>query len=101
MTLVIPPAGALVHRLGNIGFRIGDMRIDITAMLVEVCNHFPTVLVAAIFESRAPLISAMVPASIPRVGEIGTKRLPDPLRGLPMMVLANGDFAGYDEQDGQ
>lgn len=75
MTMAITPPGTFIDVVGNIAFRIGDMRLDISAIFAKVRNHFPTIFGAAVIKSRIPLTPAMGPMRVGCLREITAKRL--------------------------
>lgn len=98
VAVVISLSGAFIDSLRDIPLRIGDMRLDITAIAVKVRNHFPTVLGAAVVESSIPLASAVGPVLITSFGKILAKRLSNPLRCSVLMGL--GDYRAARQGEG-
>jgi len=98
--IMIPVAGAVIHRLGNIISCIGDIGIHMTATAIIVRNHFPTVLCAAIGETGTPLIAAYAPLDAADPGKIPLKGFPHLSRCFPMPVLGNGKISRRKDQEG-
>jgi len=61
----ILPLYMMDHGVGNIVPVIRDMGIDMTAGLVVVGNHFPTVVAAMIRKIGMPFFAGGTPASVP------------------------------------
>ena len=101
VAMVITLPGTFIHVMRNITLRIGDMRLDISAIFTKVRNHFPTILGAAVIKSCIPLPPAMGPMSIRGLGKIPAKRLSNLFRCSVMGRLGGNNVAQQGEADRQ